>query len=107
MAASIAAQQRVYDSFTIATLGSIYDVTGLTASDKPAPTGKTVLNITLPASYNYKNNSFKFSASDTFATEIVFDSVDSTTTPGIITVTFTSTNLTAGSLYYMTFDLTK
>ncbi|WP_160687623.1 hypothetical protein [Clostridium sp. C2-6-12] len=107
MAASISAQQRVYDNFTIPTLGSIYDITGLVASDKPAPTGKTVLNITLPATYKYIDATFKFSTSDTFASEIAYDSVDSTTTAGIITVTFTSTNLTAGGSYYMTFDITK
>ena len=93
----------ISDSVALSALGYIYDVSGLTATDKPAPTGTTVLNITIPAGYTFVTGTFKFSALNDFSTTIS----GTVTTPvaGEISVSFANADLTANTTYFMTFDL--
>jgi len=93
-------QPKVSDRVQITALGYIYEVTGLTATDA-APAGKTVLKITMPSGFSYKN-AFSFSENSDYSSPVVPDSITGT---DIITVTFTSTLLSTTINYYMAFNI--
>jgi hypothetical protein len=105
MSANIATQKYVTNDVTIGALGLIYDVTGLSATDRPAPTDRTVLNLALDG-YNFKD-SFLFSKNSDLSSPISAESIVDTVvdTKDVIVVTFLSSALEADTKYYMSLNI--
>lgn len=104
--ATINVQKYTTDAaISVANLGYYYDVTGMTAQNKPTPDGSTVFNVTIPAGYTY-NEGFQFFLTAAPNTPVSNVTVDDTTTPGTLIVTCASTsNLAASTAYTMSFNL--
>ncbi|MGL5870047.1 hypothetical protein [Clostridium chrysemydis] len=103
--ATISHEMQSTATINIDVLNVIYDVTGMTASNKPGPNNATVFNVTMPATYQYNGN-FQFFLTSNPTTVVTNTTVDAVTTPGTLIVTCASnSNLAVATDYTMSFDL--